>query len=152
MDNAFTFANKNAICTVISCIYTGTKGTYSSSSCTVRLALGSVTGFKDVTANSVEAHMDALVQEPVSVAIEADSVSFQWCSGGVMTFWVWHESQPWTDGSSDYWKVKNSRGSFWGESGFPQVGEGQGWCRRMWYSLGSTVVSSGEQFIRWTGR
>ena len=159
MDNAFAFANNNAICTVSSYIYTGTKGTYSSSSCTVGLALGSVTGFKDVTVNSVEAHMDALVQEPVSAAIEADSVSFQLYSGGVMTFWCDTNLDRGvlsagcgTDGSSDYWKVKNSQGSSWGESGFPQVGEGQGWCRRMWYSLGSTVASSGEQFIRWTGR
>ena len=114
MDNAFAFTNKNAICTESSYIYTGTKGTYSSSSCTVGLALGSVTGFKDVTVNSVEALMDALVQQPVSIAIEADSVFFQLYSGG-----------PWspcagygTDGSSDYWKVKNSRGSSWGESGY----------------------------------
>ena len=125
MDYAFAFANKNAICAESSYIYTGTKGTYSSSSCTVGLALGSVTSFKDMTVNIVEAHMDALVQEPVSVAIEADSVSFQLYSGGVMTFWcgtnldrgvpaVGYD----TDGSSDYWKIKNSWGSSWDESGF----------------------------------
>ena len=87
IDDTFALANKNAICTESIYIHTGTKGKYSSSSCTVGLALGSVTGFKDVTVNIVEAHMDALVQEPVSVAIEADSVSFQLYSAGVMTFW-----------------------------------------------------------------
>ena len=109
MNNAFAFANKKAICIESSYIYTGTKVTYSSSSCTVGLALGSVTGFKGVTVNSVEAHMDALVQEPVSVAIGADSVFFQLYSGGVMTFWCGTNLDRGvlsagcgTDGSSDY--------------------------------------------------
>ena len=47
-------------------------------------ASGSVIGFKDATV-SVEALLDALVQQPVSVAIEADRVFFQLYSGGVMT-------------------------------------------------------------------
>ena len=95
MDNAFAFANKNAICTESSYIYTGTKGTYLSSSCIVGLALGSVTGFKDVTVNSVGAHMDALVQEPVSIAIGADSVFFQSYSGGPWSPFrgLWHRRQ-----------------------------------------------------------
>jgi C1A family cysteine protease len=133
MDNAFAFANKNAICTESSYSYTGTKGTCSSSSCTVGLALGSVTGFKDVTVNSVEALMDALVQQPVSVAIEADSMFFQLYSGGVMTFWCGTNLDHGvlavgygTDGSTDYWKVKNSWGSSWGESGFFRLERGKG--------------------------
>ena len=73
------------------------------------LALGSVTGFKEVTVNSVETLMDAWVQQPVSVAIEADSVFFQLHSGGVMTFWYGTNLDRGvlaagygTDGSSDY--------------------------------------------------
>ena len=133
LDNAFAFTNKNAICTVSSYSYTGTKGTCSSSSCTVGLALGSVTGIKDVTVNSVEALIGALVQQPVSVAIEADSVFFQLYSCGVMTFWSGTNLDHGvlavgygTDGSSDYWKVKNSRGSSWGESGFFRLERGKG--------------------------
>ena len=133
MDNAFAFANKNAICTENSYICTGTKGTYSSLCCTVGLALGSVTGFKDVTVNSVEAHMDALVREPVSVAIGADSVLFQLYSGGVMTFWCGTNLDRGvlaagygTDGSSDYLKVKNSWGLSWSESGFFRMVKGKG--------------------------
>ena len=138
MDNAFTFANKNVIWTESGYIYTGTKGTYLSSSCTVGFVLGSVTGFQDVTVNRVEAHMDALVRQPVSVAIGADGVFFQLYSGGVMTFWCGANLDRGvlaagygTDGSSDCWKVKNSWRLSWGESGFLQDGEGQRWCRRV---------------------
>ena len=53
----------------------------------VGLALECVTGVKDVTANGVEAIMDALVQKPVSVVIETGSVFLHLYSGGVMTFW-----------------------------------------------------------------
>ena len=72
----------NAVCTESSCFYTGAKGTFPSSSCTLGLAFGSVTAFKDVTV-IVEALLDALVQQPVSVAIEADRVFLQLYSGAV---------------------------------------------------------------------
>jgi len=67
-----------------------------------RGASGSVTGVKDVTV-SVEALLDALAQQPVSVAIEADRVFFHLYSGGVMTGCGTH-------GSSDHWKVEESWG------------------------------------------
>jgi len=133
MDNGFAFAEKNAMCTEASYSYTGTKGTCSASSCTVGLAQGSVTGFKDVTVNSVEALMTALAQQPVSVAIEADSIFFQLYSGGVMQFWCGTKLDHGvlavgygTDGSTDYWKVKNSWGATWGEAGFFRLLRGKG--------------------------
>jgi len=133
MDNGFAFAEKNAMCTEESYSYTGTKGTCSASSCTVGLAQGSVTGFKDVTVNSVEALMTALAQQPVSVAIEADSIFFQLYSGGVMQFWCGTKLDHGvlavgygTDGSTDYWKVKNSWGATWGEVGFFRLLRGKG--------------------------
>ena len=51
------------------------------------LASESVTHFKDVTVNCVEAIMDALVHQPISLAIKAESMLFQLYSAGVMTFW-----------------------------------------------------------------
>ena len=97
------------------------------------LAFESVTGSKHAPVNSVEALMDALVQEPVSVAIEADGVFFQLCSGGVMTLWcdtnLGHGVLVvgcGTDGSTDYWKVKNSWGYSWSESRFFRLERGKG--------------------------
>ena len=66
--------------------YTGNKSRCSTSSCTVGLAQGSVTGFEDVNVNSVEGLMTALTQPSVSVTIDTDSVFFQY-SGVVMQFW-----------------------------------------------------------------
>jgi len=134
MDNGFAFAEKNAMCTEESYSNTRTKGTCSASSWTDGLAQGSVTGFKDVTVNSVEALMTALAQQSVSVAIEADSIFFfQLYSGGVMQFWCGTKLDHGvlavgygTDGSTDYWKVKNSWGATWGEAGFFRLLRGKG--------------------------
>merc|ERR1712066_1120395 len=51
MDNAFKFAEQNAICTEDSYPYKAVGGTCKASSCTTGLPKGSVTGFKDVTAS-----------------------------------------------------------------------------------------------------
>merc|ERR1712032_701937 len=77
MDNAFKFAEKNAICTEGSYPYTGRGGTCEASSCTVGVPNGDVKGFKDVTADSEQALMSAVQQQPVSIAIEADKMAFQ---------------------------------------------------------------------------
>ena len=62
MDNGFAFAEKNAMCTENSYSHTGTQGMCSASSCTVWLVQGSVTGYKDVTVNSVKVLMAALAR------------------------------------------------------------------------------------------
>merc|ERR1711976_817299 len=75
MDNGFTFLEKNAACSESSYPYTARDGT-----CQAR---GCVTGYRDVSGESGLA--SAVEQQPVSVAIEADQMSFQLYSGGVMS-------------------------------------------------------------------
>merc|ERR1712137_1312106 len=84
MDNAFKFAEKNAICTEGSYPYKGRGGTCEASSCTVGVPNGDVKGFKDVTADNEQALMSAVQQQPVSIAIEADKSVFQLYKTGVL--------------------------------------------------------------------
>lgn len=89
-------------------------------------------GFKDVPTNSQVALMTAVVQQPISVAIEADQDSFQLYSSGVLTkacgtnldhgvLLVGYG----TDAKGlDYYKVKNSWGTGWGMNGYVLLGRG----------------------------
>jgi hypothetical protein len=60
--------------------YTATDGT-----CKTVPSVATITGYTDVPANSQTALETAIVQQPISVAVEADQASFQLYSGGVMT-------------------------------------------------------------------
>jgi len=87
--------------------------------------------FVDVVTNSDQALMTAIVQQPVSVAVEADQNSFQFYSGGVMTSACGTNLDHGvlvvgygTDNGQDYYKVKNSWGATWGEEGYIRLGRG----------------------------
>jgi len=84
----------------------------------------SISSYQDVP-TSTKALEFACMGGPVSVAIEADETSFQHYAGGVLTSECGSSLDHGvllvgygTDGSDDYWKVKNSWGEDWGESGY----------------------------------
>merc|ERR1711933_671200 len=133
MDNGFSFLEKNAACSEESYSYTGRGGSCKQSSCTKVFEAGTVTGYKDVSGESALAN--AVESRPVSVAIEADQMSFQLYNGGVMkgscgtnldhgVLAVGYG----TDGGNAYWKVKNSWGASWGENGYIRMIKGQNQC------------------------
>ena len=75
--------------------------------------------------------MTAVVQQPVSVAVEADQDSFQFYTGGVMTAACGTNLDHGvlavgygTESAGDYWKVKNSWGADWGLKGYILLGRG----------------------------
>jgi len=98
-----------------------------------------ISSYQDVSAST--AALEAACNDgPVAIAIEADQNAFQQYESGVLTGYCGTSLDHGvllvgygTDGSDDYWKVKNSWGSDWGESGYIRLcrncdanrGEGQ---------------------------
>lgn len=145
MDNAFAWTQKNGgLCTEAAYPYTsGTTqkaGTCAQSSC-AKNANVAPKSYTDVQTNSDSAMMSALNKQPVSVAIEADQPAFQLYKSGVFTASCGTNLDHGvlavgygTDAASglDFYKVKNSWGSTWGEAGFIRfqrgVAQKQGQC------------------------
>ena len=90
-----------------------------------------LSGFKDVAVNNELALETAIVQQPVSVAVEADQSVFQFYSGGVMDSACGTQLDHGvlavgygTDAGKEYYKVKNSWGADWGMKGYILLGRG----------------------------
>jgi len=133
MDNAFKYVMANGLCTEAAYPYTAKDGTCKKTSCTVS-ANSQIGGYKDVThtENALGAAVDV---QPVSIAIEADQSGFQLYKSGVfcgvcgtsLDHGVLAVGYG-TDASTDYWKVKNSWGTSWGEAGYIRVCRNKNEC------------------------
>ena len=134
MDNAFAWIEKNGgLCTEADYPYTsGTTKTAGSceTACTV-VDNSKITAFTDVKSSSDADMMAALAQQPVSIAIQADQKEFQLYKSGVFTgtcgtqldHGVLAVGYGTLDGE-DYYLVKNSWGTVWGDNGYIRMGRG----------------------------
>merc|ERR1712038_1276281 len=95
--------------------------------------MGDVTGYKDVARDNEQALMEAVEKQPVSIAVEADKSAFQLYSGGVLSSTCGSNLDHGvllvgygTENGQDYWKVKNSWGTSFGEDGYIRLKRGKG--------------------------
>jgi len=130
MDFGFEYViDHKGLCSEVEYPYTSgsttKRGTCNSYSCDHRYDV--ITSYQDVPSENQEALESALCDGPVAIAIEADQSYFQFYSSGVLdgsgcganldhgVLLVGMGTDP-TYG--DYWRVKNSWGTRWGDAGY----------------------------------
>ena len=125
MENGFEFIIQNGgIATEANYPYQGADGTCNTKEEASHAA--KIKGYEIVPANSENAFLKAVVNQPVSVSIEASGSAFQFYPSGVFTgecgamldHGVTAFGYGTTSDGTKYWPVKNSRGTSWGEEGY----------------------------------
>ncbi|KAG5545141.1 hypothetical protein RHGRI_017573 [Rhododendron griersonianum] len=126
MDSAFQFIIQNqGLTTEANYPYQGTQGTCNTNATANPAA--TITGYEDVPTNNETALLIAVANQPVSVAIDVGGSDFQFYSSSVLTgacgTTLDHGVAAVGYGidindGTNYWLVKNSWGTRWGEEGY----------------------------------
>lgn len=132
MDFAFQYVELNGLCAYDTYPYVAVQG-----NCEACEPVAKLQGYHDVQSGNETALMEELQLGPVSIAIEADQQSFQFYSEGVFDGDCGNNLDHGvllvgygTDETSglDYWIVKNSWGTSWGEKGYIRMVRGKNIC------------------------
>jgi len=130
MDDAFEFIIKNGgLASEASYPYKAKDGT-----CQKKPSVSTITGYKDITKGDETGLLSAVNIEPTSIAVDA-AAGWQTYGGGIMAGLCGKSLDHGVlavgygaDGSQNYWIVKNSWGSSWGESGYIRLARGKNEC------------------------
>jgi len=119
MDDGFEYVEASGLCYESAYPYEATDGTCRSSSCTSQV---SVSGYTDITQGDTAALKTACANEgPISIAVDANTY-WQLYTSGIFSHYCNPNSLDHgvllVGYGSDYWKVKNSWGTGWGEDGY----------------------------------
>jgi len=136
MDGAFEHAIADGADALKDYNYAGKDGSCREANIT---AVAKFTAFKDVPKKDEEALAAALNVGPVSIAIKANGIFFQFYDKGIFD----HDTCTGedkdldhgvlligygTENNTDFWTVKNSWGEGWGESGYIRFAKGKNMC------------------------
>lgn len=130
MDNAFTWIMKNhGICLLADYPYVSGQ-TQTAGACDtkcIEVSGSNIRTFVDVEPSSDASFVEALSQRPLAVAIEADQREFQLYKSGVFTGKCGTNLDHGVLAvgyAADYYKVKNSWSTSWGENGYIRLARG----------------------------
>lgn len=123
MEKAFSFIKDNGLSTEEDYPYTGSDGTCDDDK--LKKSVVNISGYVIIPANSEKSLQAAVAGQPVSVAVDAGGYAFQLYSSGIFTGNCGKNLNHGVtavgygeDSGKNYWIVKNSWSTDWGESGY----------------------------------